>query len=142
MSADFVTVTGEVLHLAEYPFANAPGQPNGTHRFAWRTAVRPGHATDRHGKKRAAFILSALGHRFDHLATDRPYRGEQLHRDVQLQVLLQIGVGDITGLEPGRTAGNPGDRLGNPATGTRLGRGHMGIEKLQLPAKVSGQLSG
>ncbi|MNP21752.1 hypothetical protein D3C76_1143840 [compost metagenome] len=139
MSADLVAVACKETLLADHRLANTPGQPNGAHRFIRRTPVRPRYTADRHGKTRQAFLLGSSHHGLDHLAADRPHLLEQLGRHIQLLGLLAIGIGDETGLEPGRTPGNSGNRLGNPAARAGLGRGDVGIEQLQAPAQLSGQ---
>ncbi|CAI8712518.1 hypothetical protein EMIT048CA2_110048 [Pseudomonas chlororaphis] len=140
MSADFVPIPGKVPALGRYRLSDAPGQPYGAHRLLRRAAVRPGHATDRHGITCPAFALRAPHHRLDHLAADRADGSEQRLRHPQLLGLLPIGIGHITRLEPGRTPRNAGNGLGNPATGAGLGGGDVGIQNLQAPAKFSGKL--
>ncbi|MNJ39284.1 hypothetical protein D3C77_341530 [compost metagenome] len=112
--------------------AIGPGQPHGAHRFCRRTTIRPGHATDRHGKTRTAGSLGATHHGLDHLLADRSHLGKQGLGDSQLTGFLLIGIGHVTRLEPGRAARNPGNGLCNAAAGAGFGRCHLGIEATQV----------
>ncbi|MNC35077.1 hypothetical protein D3C75_835460 [compost metagenome] len=84
-------------------------------------------------------LTGSPGHCLDHLATHGANRVEQRLRDTELQGFLPIGVGDVTGLEPLRAAGNPRDRLGDTAAGAGLGRGDLHPPAQQRLAKLSGK---
>lgn len=127
LSANFAAVAGELPACAEQLLAIAPGQPYGAHRLVRRTTIRPGHTTDRHRKARPALRLGATHHGLDHFATDRTNSGEQRLRHIQLLSFLRVGVSDVTGLEPARAAGNPGNRLGDTTAGTGFSRTHLSL---------------
>jgi len=84
--------------------------------------------------------LRTTHHGLNHRLTHRPNSGKQRLGNLQLFSLLCIGVSDIPGLEPGRAAGNSGNRLGNPATGAGLGCRHLGLGDHQLCAQFGSQL--
>lgn len=62
-----------------------------------------------------AVALRPADHGLHYLATHCSDLLEQFARHLQLLGFLAIGISDIPRLEPGRTAGNPGDRLGDTA---------------------------
>lgn len=133
LSAHFGAVADKLPTHAEQPLAVTPGQPHGAHRFLRRTAIRTGHATHRHRITRPALHLGAPHHGLDHLAADRTHLAEQLLRHRQLLGLLRVGIGNVTGLEPGRAAGNPGNRFGDAAAGAGFGGTRLGASRLQPP---------
>ncbi|MNP41846.1 hypothetical protein D3C76_1355710 [compost metagenome] len=88
---------------------------------------------------RAAAFAGTTCHGLDHLPADRADLAEQLFRHTELEGFLTVGIGDVTGLEPGRTAGDPRDRLGDPAAGAGLGGTHLQLPGEQFRTEAGGQ---
>ena len=87
------------------------------------------------------FVLDLEVFSQDYLLADRADAFKQLSWHAQLQGFLPVGIGDVTGLEPGRTAGNPGDGLGNTATGTGLGGARLRLLRKQVSPQPGSQFS-
>ncbi|MCY1541343.1 hypothetical protein D9M68_770280 [compost metagenome] len=88
---------------------------------------------------RPALRLGTPHHGLDYFAADCTDSTEQLFGHTQLPALLPIGIGDVTGLEPGRTTRHTGNGLGNTAAGTRLGSTHLDASRLQPLPQFGGQ---
>ena len=116
-----------------------PADPDRAHRLVGGAAARAGDAGDRHrnaGARRHQRARHHLHHRF---TADRAVFGERLGTHAQQRLLGLVAVGRHAAVEPGRTARDVGDGLGDPAAGAAFGGRKHQVAGLERHADLFGQ---
>lgn len=101
--------------------AQCPGKTDHPHGLLWRSAVRSGNPGDRHRPVAAAMRQRALRHRPRRCLRHGAVPGQRIRWHAQHLLLGSIRISHESTIKPPGTACHRSHRLGQPATGTRLG---------------------
>ena len=117
LATDGLPVTGELDALG-CRCSVIPGEPDCADRLLLGSAGRAGDAADRQCDVDPGPFAQTARHGRDHGLADGAMGLDQRLRHAQQLLFGAVGVGDQAALEPSAAAGDVGQHLGDPATGT------------------------